>query len=484
MTTKGIWFAWMAVSLAMAPFACGAGDDDGSDENGGALLGNEQAENVIEDGEEQVGTAELALTSLSYSTYLGGNEGDFASGVAVDGSGNAYVLGATPSGDIYVRKLSPTGALVYFVTFGGAGEETADGIAVDSAGNVYVVGTTTSYGASRDILVAKVNAAGSALLYYSYFGGSDVELARGIAVDSGGRAYVTGRTQSTNFPATAGMLHTTLRGNADAFVTKLNATGNALVYSTYLGGTGDDEGSGIAVDAYGYAYVTGTTASTNFPTTPGAFKTSSGGNHDAFVTELVPAGTSFFYSTYLGGADADFGQEIAVDSSYNAYVTGYSHSTNFPTTPGAFRTFKTGLYDAFVTKLNEWGSGAHFSTYVGGDANEIAHGIAVGSGGRAYVTGMTSSMNFPTTPGALQPTSGTADDAFIIEVDATGSALSYSTYVGGSGFDAGHDIAVSSAGNVFVAGHTASTNFPTLVPAQPAHGGGTFDAFVLKLNGP
>jgi hypothetical protein len=402
MTTKGIWFAWMAVCLATAPFGCGAGDDDGSGENGGELL-----------GEEQVGTAELALTSLSYSTYLGSTEGDFASGV-----------------------------------------------------------------------VAKVNAAGSALLYYGYFGGSDVELARGIAVDSAGRAYVTGRTQSTNFPATAGMLHTTLRGNADAFVTKLNAAGNALVYSTYLGGTGDDEGSGIAVDAYGYAYVTGTTASTNFPTTPGAFQTSSGGNHDAFVTELAPSGTSFFYSTYLGGADADFGQEIAVDSSYNAYVTGYSHSTNFPTTPGAFRTFKAGLNDAFVTKLNDWGSGAHFSTYVGGDANDVAHGIAVGSGGRAYVTGMTSSMNFPTTPGALQPTSGTAEDAFIIEVDATGSALSYSTYVGGSGFDAGHDIAVNSAGNAFVAGYTASTNFPTLVPAQPAHAGGRFDAFVLKVNGP
>jgi hypothetical protein len=267
-------------------------------------------------------------------------------------------------------------------------------------------------------------------------------------------------------------------------VTKLNATGSALVYSTYLGGTDYDEGSGIAVDAYGYAYVTGTTASTNFPTTAGAFRTYSGGKHDVFVTELVPSGASFFYSTYLGGADADFGQDIAIDSSYNAYVTGYSYSTNFPTTAGAFRTYNSGLYDAFVTKLNALGSGLYYSTYVGGSYDEVAQSIAVGSTGKAYVTGITASVNFPKTLGAFQPTKGLSHDAFVVELSTTGSALSYSTYVGGNDLDMGQDIAVNSAGNAYVAGYTVSTNFPTLFPAQPAHAGGMHDAFVLKINGP
>ena len=487
MTTKSIWGAVMAVCLAMAPLGCGAADDVSAEEERGEHGTGDGAD----DGEELIGTAELALTTVNYSTYLGGSGEDYATGVAVDGSGNVYIVGTTASlsagdwdADIFVRKLSPTGALVYHVTIGGSGDEGAGGIAVDSVGNVYVAGYTTYFNGTPDVLVAKINAAGTALLYYSYFGGTDIDVAGKIAIDGAGRAYVTGQTHSVDFPVTAGMPQSTLRGINDAFVTKINASGNALLYSTYLGGDNDDSGTGIAVDAYGYAYVTGVTGSANFPTTSGAFQTQNGGHSDAFVTELIPSGAGFYYSTYLGGDGLDYAGGIAIDRSFNAYVTGYSYSTDFPTTPGAFSTYNAGDIDAFVTKLNASGSAVHYSTYVGGSNPDVGFDIAVGSTGKAFVAGWSSSSNFPVTFGAFQNTKSAGSDAVVIELNATGSALSYSTYVGGSHDDVAMDIAINSGGNAYVVGDTYSTNFPTLGATQPAQGGGYSDAFVLKINGP
>ena len=214
-----------------------------------------------------------------------------------------------------------------------------------------------------------------------------------------------------------------------------------LSYSTYLGGTGLDQSYGIAVDAAGNAYVTGTTDSADFPTTTGAFQTTSGGGYDAFVTKLNPTGTALVYSTYLGGTSVDFGEHIAVDRAGNAYVTGYTTSTNFPTTVGAFQTTSGGGYDAFVTKLNPTGT-VVYSTYLGGSGDEIGWGIAVDTAGYAYVTGQTDSTDFPTTTGAFQTTSGGGYDAFVTKLNPTGTALVYSTYLGGTLNDWGDDIAV------------------------------------------
>ena len=433
----------------------------------------------------------------------------------------------------FVTKFNPAGTALAYSTLINNGECLA--IAVDSAGNAYVTGDTQStnfptanafqavYGGGTcgfpgvsypcpDAFVTKLNATGSALVYSTYlggsgedYGGSGQDYGLGIAVDSSGNAYVTGYTSSTNFPTKNAFQAAFTAVNCppgsdpypcfNAFVTKLNAAGSALVYSTYLGGSGDDNGSGIAVDSSGNAYVTGYTHSTNFPTTANAFQPAfGGGSIHAFVTKLNAAGSALVYSTYLGGSGGDYGQAIAVDASGNAYVTGQTFSANFPTTENAFQAAFAGgtcvsaasvIYpcgNAFVTKLNAAGSALVYSTYLGGSGGDSGSGIAVDSSGNAYVTGSTGSTNFPTA-NAFQAALATCcgyENAFVTKLNAAGSALVYSTYLGGSGGDWGSGIAVDSSGNAYVTGTTQSTNFPTLNAFQPAIGSHE-DAFVTKL---
>lgn len=323
------------------------------------------------------------------------------------------------------------------------------------------------------------------LAYSTYLGGSGSEGGEGlngdIAVDSAGNAYVTGGTSSTDFP-TVNPIQSTNHGGADAFVTKFNTDGSALVYSTYLGGSGDEVGTAITLDSAGNAYVTGITSSTDFPTTPGAFQTTCAGScENAFVTKINSSGSALVYSTYLGGTDSDAGYSIAVDGAGNAYATGVTISTDFPVTPGAFQTTSGGGGDAFVSKLNSAGSALVYSTYVGGSGNDYGVGIAVDSAGNAYVTGLTLSTDFPTA-NAIQPTyNGGAEDAFVTKLNATGSALVYSTYVGGTGEDSGFGIAVDAAGNAYIVGRTDSTDFPVANAFQPTNHG-YLDAFVTKIN--
>jgi len=339
--------------------------------------------------------------------------------------------------------------------------------------------------------VTKLNPAGSAPLYSTYLGGGGPCSAptcsdggRGIAVDSLGNAYVTGNTHSTSFPTTPGAFRSASPGGNNAFVTKLNPAGTApLLYSTYLGGSGDDDGRGIAVDGVGDAYVTGITNSTDFPTTTGAFQTTNGGGFDAYVTKLNPAGSAPVYSTYLGGSLTDFGQGIAVDAAGNAWVTGGTQSTNFPTSPGAFRTALAGGFDAFVAKLNPSGSAPLvYSTFLGGSLNDAGFGVAIDGAGNAYAAGLTNSTDFPTTAGTIQATSGGSTDAFVTKLNPAGSApLIYSTYLGGTSVDAGEGIAVDGLANAYVTGQTDSANFPTTAGVfQPASGGSP-DAFVTKI---
>jgi hypothetical protein len=324
------------------------------------------------------------------------------------------------------------------------------------------------------------------LTYSTYLGGTGNENGNAIVVDAAFNAYVTGSTTSPNFPTTVGVFQTTIGSLGDAFVTKVNPTGTApLVYSTYLGGNGDDVANSLAVDTAFNTYVTGSTTSSNFPTTAGSFQTSSGGLGDAFVTKLNPTGTApLVYSTYLGGNGTDSGNEIVVDAGGNAYMTGSTTSTNFPTTVGSFQTGFGGLGDAFVTKLNPTGTAPLvYSTYLGGNGTDSGNSLAIDAAFNTYVTGSTTSSNFPTTVGVFQTTIGSLGDAFVTKVNPTGTApLVYSTYLGGNGDDSGNSIVLDVGGNAYMTGSTASTNFPTTVGSFQTGFGGLGDAFVTKLN--
>jgi hypothetical protein len=470
----------------------------------------------------------LYIDPLIYSTYLGGSGYDATAGIAIDSAGNVYVAGVTSStdfpltagafqttngggGDAFVTKINPAGsALVYSTYLGGSGEEQEAALAVDSAGNAYITGATysnnfpTTPGALQttcaggscvyptpDGFVTKINPTGSALVYSTYLGGSWIDEGNNIAVDGAGNAYVVGATWSSDFPTTAGAFQTVCSNgidcsdNGDAFVAKINPAGSALVYSTYLGGTGNDLGAAIAVDNSGDAFLTGDTNSTDFPTKnplQPANGSSATNGYNSFVTEFNPTGSALVYSTYLGGSSGnDVALDIAVDSAGNAYLTGQAESTNFPTLDPWQAAYGGGRSDAFVTKINSTGSAFIYSTYLGGRGVDVAYSIAVDSAGNAYVAGSTTSHNFPTA-NPLQATNAGGSDAFVTKINSTGSGLVYSTYLGGSGNDSGNNIAVDGAGNVYLAGGTASTNFPTLNPLQAANGGGQGDAFVAKLD--
>ena len=395
----------------------------------------------------------LYIDPLVYSTYLGGSSNDYGSGIAVDSAGNAYVTGQTNSTNFPVTP----GAL-------------------QTTGDAY------------DAFVAKINPEGSALVYSTYLGGSDASWGAGIAVDNSGDAYIIGSTNSTDFPTMNALQPTFGGGPSDAFVAKINPSGSALLYSSYLGGSSQEFGSQIAVDSAGNAYVTGQTLSTDFPTTPGAFQRVCGGRStgcfDAFVAKINPTGSAFIYSTYLGGSGIDDGHAgaIAADDAGNAYVTGDTGSTDFPTM-NPLQASNAGAVNAYVTKINPTGSALVYSTYLGGSKFDWTNAIAVDGTGNVYLTGQSLSSDFPTTPGAFQTANGGLYDAFVVKINSTGSALVYSTYLGGLDWDQGNGIAVDSTSSAYVTGWTLSPNFPTASPLQKKFGGHHQpDAFVSKIS--
>jgi hypothetical protein len=493
--------------------------------------------------------------TLVYSTYLGGNGFDQGNGIAADSSGNAYVVGQAyvdwdfpvtsgayqtteapteGNSDAFVAKLTwdastSTLSLAYSTYLGGSLEDYGEGIAVDSSGYAYVTGYTASgdfptttgvYQATHPAsgydaaFVTKLNQAGSGLVYSTYLGGNRDDYGYGIAVDSTtGNAYVTGYTESSNFPTVYPIDQTVLEagssttysgsslgGGRNAFVAELNSGATNLVYSTYLGGNLADIGYGIALDSSGNAYVTGKTASANFPIINpltdqqvlenGSSTTYTGSSlatsaTDAFVAELsFNTSTnilSLVYSTYLGVSSdtTNVGTGIAVDSSGNVYVVGYTNDSSFPTTSGAYQTNFGGEYDAFVAKLS-WASTLSlvYSTYLGGSSYDHGYGIAVDSStGNAYVTGNTDSSNFPVAnpidqtvleDGVSTTYSGSSltgsSDVFVAQLNSLGSGLVYSTYLGGTGEAVGYGIALDSSGNAYVTGILVSSNFPVVNP--------------------
>jgi hypothetical protein len=380
-----------------------------------------------------------STSDLLYSTLLGGWSGDDGLAIAVDGGGSAYVAGSTLSYD--------------FPTTPGAFE------------------TDYSHG-GHDAFVAKLNPVGSGLVYATFLGGNKDECNYGgypfvlcsLAVDGNGNAYIAGLTLSADFPTTPGALNRTPGGAQDVFVTKLNPGGTALVYSTYLGGTRNEYGYAIAVDSDENAYVTGATASLDFPTTPGAYDTTTTGSSDAFIVKLNPTGSALHYATFLGGDDeADSGRAIALDENRNVYVTGVTCSGDFPTTPGALkRTLGWTDCDAFVTKQNPGGTALVYSTFLGGADHEWGNALAVDRSGAAYVAGHTESADFPVTAGAFDTTyNGGSADAFAVKLDPAGSALLYATYWGGSSFERANAIAVDGRGAAYIVGRTNSADSPT-----------------------
>jgi hypothetical protein len=400
---------------------------------------------------------------IAYSTFLGGSAGDkgfFGPGIAVDRHGNAYVTGATESPDFPTRPGS------YDTTYGGN----------DPFGE-------------GDAFVVKLDPSGSEALYSTYIGGSEGDGGIDVDVDKDGSAHVVGATRSPDFPVTPGAPQQTYRGGIrDAFVAKLSPDGSALEQSTLLGGAGFEVAVDVEMTSDGSVFVGGETDSAGFPTTPGAHDRiinadGSGGFEDAFATQLDSHG-QIAYSTFVGGEEIDRGRGLAVGPDGSAYLTGETHSHEFPTTPGALDTTDDFSIDGWVTRIAPGGASLVYSTYLGGDSTvDNPLGIAVDDQGSAYVTGRTGSGNFPATTGAFDTTLDDSSDVFVTKLDAGGSAVAWSTFLGGEDFDVGLGIEVDGAGAPHVTGATGSTAFPTTLDAfDRTFNGGFDDAFATKLS--
>ena len=513
--------------------------------------------------------------TLSYSTFLG--NGDYGTAIAVDSSGNAYVTGTTPVGfpttpgafqasstggplsdPIFVTKINPAGtALVYSTLLGGSATayDYPMSITVDSAGDAYVAGIAystnfpTTSGAFQTVnkggpnqvangFVTKLNPSGTALVYSTYLGGSGVAADAGsgflatptggdgcssIAIDSSGNAVVAGQAWSTDFPVANGAFQATNRGGSaglpTGFVSKLNANGSSLIYSTYLGGSQGDGVSGVALDPSGDAYAAGGTLSTDFPVTSGAYQSTNraaaNGFTNAFLTKLNPAGSALLYSTYIGGSgnpggppqsnNGDIALSTAVDSAGNAYLFGITLSGDFPVTSGAFQTankaFATNAGpNFFATKIDTVQNKLIYSTYVGGstaDLSQGSSGMSVDGLGDLYFTGSTLDTDYPVTPNALQPANKCAShllsNVVLTELNPAGTSLVYSTYFGGSGYsftnnpisayfcDIGYGLAIDSLGGAYLAGMAASPDFPISTGAYQSQKTGEMSAYIAKL---
>jgi Beta-propeller repeat/Thrombospondin type 3 repeat len=405
------------------------------------------------------------------------------------------------------RPLILDPVLLYGTYLGGSGTDGAVDVAMDATGAAYVVGTSTSTdfpvtaGAfatspgGYHVFVTKLDSSGSTLIYSAMLGGSAFDVGHAIALDASGAAYIAGRTTSNDFPTTAGAFDQSFNGDEDAFVAKLSPDGSSLAYSTFLGGAGTDQALDLAVDAAGAAYATGATTSNDYPTTPGSFDQTTNGGTKSFVSKVDPTGATLVYSTLLGGSSGfDIAHSIAVDAAGSAYVAGVTKSFDFPTTAGAYDTTcgtdgncgGTYISDVFVTKFDATGSSLVYSTFLGGAEDDGPNGahIAVDGTGAAYVTGDTTGGGFPTTPGAFDPVGWIGQDGFVTKLDASGSALVYSTYLGGtSGFTIPENIAVDAAGRAYVTGTTSSSSFPTTPGAFDVTLGNTSgDAFLTKLD--
>ena len=468
-------------------------------------------------------------SDLIFATFLGGIGADSVTAIAVDDLGFTYLAGSTTSPDFpttpgafdvglnggydaFIVKLTPDGSALEYATFiGGAGDESVSAIEVVQTGEVLIAGKTasidfpttsgafdTGYNGNGDAFVLRLNVNATDLVWSTFVGGVETDVAHGMSLDNQNNVYLSGDTTSSDFPTTPGAFDTDL-GGRDAFAAKLSADGSLLAYATFLGGNDDDSAAAIRVDDGGNAFVAGRTRSIDFPTTPGAYDRSYNDfdpplwyTGDAFVTKLNALGTELIYSTFVGGGlgDCEFACTMTTDQAGNVYLSGNTSSFDFPTTPGAFdETFNGGYVegccDAFVVKLNAEGSALAYGTFLGGADTEEGNGIKVNQMGQVFLTGNTGSVGFPTTSGAFDTTfNGQYPEgdrnAFLTALNENGSDLIYSTFMG---IGYGWAVDANQTGYAFLAGRTYDPNFPTTPGAfDTTYNGGFNDAFVAKLN--
>jgi len=464
----------------------------------------------------------LVIDPILQSTYLGGSGFDIPYALAIAGSGDVYVAGNTNSdnfpntdggaqethagnGDAFVARLNSSLTQILQSTYlGGSDWDRAFALAIAGSGDVYVAGFTRSAnfpntgggaqashgGGFYDIFVARLNATLTSNPQSTYLGGRGSDGAWALAIHPlTGEVFVAGGTESWNFPNTAGGAQASHGGGgSDAFVARLNSNLTQILQSTYLGGSGGEEAKALAIAGSGEVYVAGYTASTNFPNTAGGAQAScsscSSGYSDAFVARLNAALTANLQSTYLGGSGDDFGFALAIAGSGDVYVAGGTYSTNFPNTTGGAQGSNGGGSDAFVARLNATLTANPQSTYLGGSGYDAASALAIAGSGEVYVAGYTASTNFPNTAGGAQASHGGAgSDAFVARLNAALTANPQSTYLGGSDVDYAFALAIAGSGEVYVAGETASTNFPNTAGGARGSNGGGSDAFVARLTG-
>jgi len=472
---------------------------------------------------------------LRYGTYLGGSLWDEAYAVASDAEGNIYLVGHTQSSDFpttnasrinrhldvsskahaieaFIAKINPkNGELAYMVLIPSSVEEFAEDIVVDKQGYAYVVGRTdspdfpTTAGAfdtthsgtfDFDAFVVKIDPQGE-VVYSTFLGSSGSDDATGIAIDDAGNAYVSGGTWATDFPVTSDAYDATHNGQRDLFLAKLNADGSDIEYATFVGGSSQEQAEDLALDQNGAVYLTGWTRSEDFPTTDGVYESQYNGGFEAFAIKIsldssaTAKSRQLDYVTFLGGSGEDRGFTIAVDADGQAVLSGLTASSDFPTTKGAFnRTYGGGTCqfaacpDAFVSKLSPDGVNLLYSGYLGGTSWDQANSMAIDHAGTVYVTGQTLSADFPTTANAYDASLGGQNDAFVAQINASGSRLLYATYLGGTLQDDGSGIALDPAGRVYVTGKTLSNDFPTTATAYGANLNADYDAFGVILDLP
>jgi hypothetical protein len=450
---------------------------------------------------------------LVFESYLGGAGLDEAHGVAAGDDGAVYLTGRTSSSDFprttgcydnvksgsyeaFVTKMAADGAtLVYSTYLGSNGSDLGEEVVVDSLGHAYVSGWLggsafpavagsydTTYNGYSDTFVTKLGLSGNTLVYSTFVGGSNEDRPNGLALCPDGGIVVAGQTMSTNFPTTAGAQDTSHNGSWDAYVTKLNAAGSALVYSTYLGGASVDWALGVAIAPDGAPIVCGGAQSAAFPTVAGSYDTSHNGSFDGFAAKFQATGGTLAWSTFLGGAWADQAMAIDVDDGGHAFVTGYC-GFGFPSTAGAFDAANDGG-EAFVTKLAPDGSALVYSTFLGGSSTEQGSGIKVDGLGAAHVCGFTNSSGFPITPVTFDGTfagGGSPAEGFVAKLGYDGSQLVFSTFIGSSLNDECRSIALDPADNTYVAGITQG-DLGAPVGAYDVVPNGAEDGFVVKLD--
>ena len=471
---------------------------------------------------------DLIIDPLIYSTFIGGNGDDECFYLAVDSNHSVYATGRTRSldfpntigthdnnyngeYDIFVFKLNSNGSSLNYSTYiGGSNDDLVRNIALDSNDCVFIIGGTNSSnfpvtkGAFDneyndlldlfDVFVLKLNKIGSILIYSTYVGGIDDDFGEGITIDAIGNVYATGYTLSLEFPVTSNVYKTNKTSLMDIFVFKLNPVGSKLIYSTFVGGTDGEEtpngfrfleaGYDIVIDNLGNSYVTGWTNAKDFPNTTGAYdNTYNGGFSDAFIFKLNWNGSALLYSTYIGGYGAEIGFKIKIDPIGNTLITGHTNSSNFPNTTNAYdNIYNGGSHDVFVLKLDSSGSSLIYSTYIGGNDSDWGASILIDTNNNIFITGVTSSHDFPNTTTAFDKIHNGNLDIFILVLNPIGSSILYSSFIGGNGDDFGIGSSIDSNNNLYLTGYTNSIDFPNTTNAFDTSYNGNNDGFVIKFN--